>query len=83
MNEALTLIGTTAAAVIGLAIVAVLVSKNAQTGSVISSAGTAFSSVIGAAVSPVSGSSTGSISNGGLGISNTDIANVTAGLGGL
>jgi len=41
--------------VITLAIVSVLVSRNAQTGSVISSAGGALSSVIGAAVAPVSG----------------------------
>jgi uncharacterized membrane protein len=40
------------AGVIGLAIVAVL-SKQAQTGTVITSAGTALSSIIGAAVSPV------------------------------
>lgn len=45
------------AGVIGLAIIAVLVSKNAQTGSVLTSAGSALSSVIGAAVSPVSGAS--------------------------
>jgi hypothetical protein len=42
-------------AVIGLAIISVLVSKNAQTGSVLKSAGSAFGSIITAAVSPVSG----------------------------
>lgn len=41
-----------------LAIIATLVSKNAQTGSVISSFGTAFSGIIGAAVAPVSGAAT-------------------------
>lgn len=46
------------AAVIGLAIVAVVVSKNAQTSTVIQSAGSALSSIIGAAVSPVSGNAT-------------------------
>jgi hypothetical protein len=40
---------------IGLAIVAVLVSQRAQTPSVLSAAGDALSSVIGAAVSPVTG----------------------------
>jgi hypothetical protein len=45
------------AGIIGLAIVAVIVSKNAQTGTVIQSAGTALSSVIGAAVKPVSDAS--------------------------
>lgn len=43
--------------IIGLAIVAVVVSQNANTSSVIGSAGSALSSVIGAAVSPVSGGS--------------------------
>jgi preprotein translocase subunit SecD len=42
------------AGIIGLAIVAVIVSKNAQTAGVITGAGTALSSVISAAVSPVS-----------------------------
>ena len=42
------------AALIGLAIVAVIVGKNAQTSGVIQSAGSALSGVIGAAVAPVS-----------------------------
>jgi hypothetical protein len=46
------------AGVIGLAIVAVVVSKNAQTPTVVSSAGAALAQIIGAAVSPVAGSST-------------------------
>lgn len=41
-----------------LAMLAVAVSKNAQTSQVISGAGTALSAVIAAAVAPVSGSST-------------------------
>jgi hypothetical protein len=45
--------------VIGLAIVAVLVSKNSQTGSVIQSAASGFSSILQAAVSPVTGSGSG------------------------
>ena len=49
-------------AVVGLAIVAVLVSKNAQTPTVISSAGSALSNVIGAAVAPVTGGAS-SVSN--------------------
>lgn len=49
---------TIVAGVIGLAIVAVLVSKNAQTSSVLTGAGTALSGVISSAVSPVSGSQT-------------------------
>jgi hypothetical protein len=47
---------TIATAIVGLAIFAVLVSKNAQTPQVITSAGNALGSDITAAVSPVSGS---------------------------
>lgn len=46
-----------ATAIIVLAIVAVLVSQNAQTGSVITSASQGFSGIISAAVAPVMGSS--------------------------
>jgi hypothetical protein len=53
-------------AVVGLAIVAVIVSRNAQTPTVISSAGSALANVIGAAVSPVTGGGGG----GGGGLSN-------------
>jgi len=41
---------------IGVAIVAVIVSRNAQTPSVIGASGSALAQVIGAAVSPVTGS---------------------------
>lgn len=51
--DAIVSIGT---AVIGIAIIAVLVSKSAQTGSVISSAGTAFEGILKAATSPITGS---------------------------
>lgn len=44
--------------IIGLAIVAVVVSKNANTQNVIQSGGTALSQIIGAAVGPVSTAST-------------------------
>lgn len=47
-------IGGIIAGLIGLAIVAVIVGKNAQTGSVVKDAGSALSSVIAAAVQPVS-----------------------------
>lgn len=62
-------IGPTLVVVIGgvltLAMVAVVVSKNAQTSTVISGAGTALSAVIGAAVAPVSGSTTNMIGSAG------------------
>jgi PRD1 phage membrane DNA delivery len=41
-------------ALVGLAVVAVIVGKNAQTSNVVTSAGQALSGVIGAAVAPVS-----------------------------
>lgn len=43
--------------VIGIATLAVLVSKNAQTGSVLTSGGQAFAGILQAAESPVSGGS--------------------------
>lgn len=48
-------IGVIATGIIGLAIIAVLVSRNADTSNVIKSAGSAFSGALGAAVSPVTG----------------------------
>ena len=49
--------------IVGLAIVAVLVSQKAQTSGVIQSAGSALSSIIGAAVGPVSGGGTSPLGN--------------------
>lgn len=57
MNEGVHALGAVLAAIIGLAIIAVIVSKNAQTGTVLTSGGTALAAVINAAVSPVSGAS--------------------------
>lgn len=48
---------TVATAIIGLAIIAVLVSRNADTANVISAGGNAFTSAIGAATNPFSGQS--------------------------
>jgi len=42
-------------AIIGVAIIAVLVSKQSDTSNVLGAAGKAFSSILGTAVSPVSG----------------------------
>jgi hypothetical protein len=55
MNEMWTGVVSIATAIIGVAILAVIVSKNAQTGNVITAAGNALSTDIGAAVSPVTG----------------------------
>lgn len=43
-----------AASIVGLAIVAVLVSQNSSTANVITSAGKSFASILGAAVKPAS-----------------------------
>lgn len=55
MNSILSGIVTIAVAIIGVAIVATLVSKNADTSNVIKSAGSAFSGALHAATGPVSG----------------------------
>jgi hypothetical protein len=51
--------------IIGVATLAVLVSKNANTAGVIGSAGQAFSGALNAATAPVTGSSQGSFGGGG------------------
>ena len=55
MNNIGTSIAALFTAAIGLAIVAVLVSKNANTAGVLQATGTGFGSIISAAVSPVTG----------------------------
>lgn len=56
MSEQLvTSVVTVLTAIIGVAIIAVLVSKNANTSGVISAGGSAFSSALGTALSPVVG----------------------------
>jgi hypothetical protein len=67
MSDAIAALLTIAAGVIGLATIAVLVSNQAQTSSVISSSSTGFASIIGAAVAPVSGGSTGTAGLNGTG----------------
>lgn len=48
-------------AIIGVAIIAVLVSSSANTSNVLSAGSSAFSSSLGAALSPVTGSSLGGV----------------------
>ena len=55
-------------AIVGVAIIAVLVSKNANTTGVISAGGSAFSQDLGTAISPITGSSFGSFTNLGAGL---------------
>ena len=58
MNQIGPLFVTVLAGIIGLAALAVAVSRNAQTSNIISGAGSALSSVISAAVAPVVASGT-------------------------
>lgn len=46
---------TIATAIVGVAIIAVLVSRNSNTANVITSAGNAFAGALGVAVSPITG----------------------------
>lgn len=55
MSDAVTGIVTVATAIVGLAIVATLVSNRANTSNVIAAGGNAFSGAINAAVSPITG----------------------------
>ena len=58
MSESLiTSVVTVLMAIVGVAIIAVLVSKNANTTGVIQAGGSAFSGALGVAISPVTGGS--------------------------
>ena len=59
MNDFAHSITAIIASIIGLAIVAVIVSKNSQTSSVVQAGGSALSSLIQAAVQPVSSTNNG------------------------
>lgn len=50
---------TVLTAIVGLAVIAVLVSKQAQTPQVITAGGSAFAQAVGAAVSPITGGGNG------------------------
>lgn len=67
MNGAMEQITTVAIAITGVAILAVLVSRKANTSQVIQSAGQAFSTGLAVAVSPVTGSNVNINLGGGLG----------------
>ena len=55
LSEGVTALVSVLTAIVGLAIIAVIVSKNANTSAVIQSGASGFSSIISAAVAPVSG----------------------------
>lgn len=56
-DQLITSVVTVATAIIGVAIIAVLVSKNADTSAVLNAGGSAFSNALGTALSPVTQSS--------------------------
>jgi len=58
-DKAITSVIVVLTAIIGVAIVAVVVSKNSDTANVLGAAGKSFSSIIGAAVAPVTGGTMG------------------------
>jgi hypothetical protein len=61
-------------AVIGVAILAVIVSKNANTAGVLQAGGQAFSAILGAAESPVSGGGVSSLNLSGLNLNPTGLS---------
>ncbi len=67
-DQLITSVVTVLTAIVGVAIIAVLVSSKAQTGSILQAGGGAFSQALEAAVSPVTGSSP-SIGTGSYGMS--------------
>jgi hypothetical protein len=62
-DKLITAVVSVLVAMVGVAIIAVLVSKNAQTPAVLQASGSAFSGILKAAVSPVSGSGFASYAN--------------------
>lgn len=70
MNQITESIVTIATAIVGVALLALLVSKKSNTAGVISSAGAAFSNALGVATSPVTGASVSGLTGlgGGLGM---------------
>lgn len=67
MNELTNALVTIAVAIVGVATLAVLVSRNAQTPQVVQSAGNAFAQALGAATGPVTGGFSGTIPTYGFG----------------
>lgn len=66
---------TIATAIVGVALLAVIVSRNSNTSGVISSAGAAFSNALSVAVSPVTGFTGGAAGLGGLQTAVNDFGN--------
>lgn len=70
-DQLITGVVTVLTAIVGVALIATLVSKNANTSQVLQAGGSAFSQSLGTALSPVTGgSSFGSFGGAGLSLSN-------------
>lgn len=63
MNELTTAVVTVLTAIVGVALLSVLVSKNANTAGVINAGASGFAQDLGVAVSPVTGGGIGSFGN--------------------
>lgn len=74
MNSITEAVVTIATAIVGVAILAVLVSRNSQTPAVLGAAGSAFSNALSAATGPVTGATAAPVNN---------VANSTLGIGNL
>ena len=73
-EQLITSVVTVLTAIVGVAIIAVLVSKNANTSGVIQAGGSAFSQSLGVALSPVTGGGGyGSFTGGGAGLSMSNL----------
>jgi len=70
MNQLTESVVTIATAIVGVALLALLVSKKSNTSGVISAAGAAFSNALGVATSPVTGASVSGLTGlgGGMGM---------------
>jgi hypothetical protein len=79
MNDLTAAVVTIATAIVGVALLAVLVSKNANTSGVLNAAGSAFSTALGAATGPV----TGNTAMGGTGFSLPSLNIGTGSIGGF
>jgi uncharacterized membrane protein YbjE (DUF340 family) len=66
-DQLITSVVTVLTAIVGVAIIAVLVSRNADTANVIGAGGRAFSGALGTALSPVTGGSGFNFAGGGYG----------------
>lgn len=73
-EQLITAITTVLMAIIGVAIIAVIISKQANTTSVIGAGASGFSQMLGTALSPVTGNSSGTIGNIVNGIANSTIS---------